>query len=134
MPAAAARALVAIKIVRKVIAVVGCDHLSHTGNSTGMTALSLPGLSTLLPAASAFTEVGNLFVARNAGTGTCIATLGVSPTTSLSAGKLVTSFTMTSLTSFITSVADVSPPKCHRTTASSASSLDVGVTVGGAGA
>ena len=68
------------------------------------------------------------------GTGTCIATLGVSPTTSLSAGKLVTSFTMTSLTSFITSVADVSPPKCHRTAASSASSLDVGVTVGGAGA
>jgi hypothetical protein len=123
-----------MSIARSANALVGCDQFAHTGTSTGIVACSLPLLSVDRPLANSCTDPGKVVVARNAGTGTCIATLGVSPTTNLFAGKLVTSPMMTSVTSFNTSVADVSPPKCHRVTASNASYLDPGAAGGGAGA
>ena len=77
---------------------------------------------------------GPRWASRMTATGTCMATLGLSPTLTLSTGKLVTSCTIASWTSRRTSSADVSLPRCHWSMASRKSTFAPGATGGGAGA
>jgi hypothetical protein len=147
IPAAALSAEAVIKTARSVIAVVGCVQPSHSGNANRGPSLSLPyeEESFVLPSLSirllcerapmAASELGGPSgLWRSSGMGTCMATLGLSPTATLSTGNEVTSATMASCTSRITRSADVLVSRCHCNMLSRKSTRAPGTTAGGAGA
>ena len=146
IPAAALSAEAVIKTARSVIAVVGCVQPSHSGNANSGPSLSVPyeeesfveSLSFRLRAERApmaASELGGPSgLWRSSGMGTCMATLGLSPTATLSTGNEVTSATMASCTSRITRSADVLVSRCHCSMLSRKSTRAPGTTAGGAGA
>ena len=158
IPAAALSAAAVINTARSVIAVVGCVQPSHSGNANrGPSESFMPYASYESFAESldrdpaeddepavcfraerapmAASELGGPSgLARSSGTGTCMATLGLSPTATLSTGNEVTSATMASCTSRITRSVDVLVSRCHCSMLSRKSTRAPGTTSGGAGA
>ena len=153
IPAAALSAEAVISTARSVIAVVGCVQPSHSGNANKGPSESFVepfadeaessffsnASSNARPRAErapmAASELGGPpGLARSSGIGTCMATLGLSPTATLSTGNEVTSATMASCTSRVTRSADVLVSKCHCSMLSRKSTRAPGTTAGGAGA